>query len=251
MFLENHSVQNLSWSCLSECSGPGEFVVTAGWGVTGFQKGLSPTLMMLQVINFSLWKVLQLLTALVLTKLPMVMSQLNITSVEELFIYTGVFTMGKVWKRNSTTIITIITVLKITDPCYGDSGGPLAIWRAGHWQLVGVLEVFLYFFFADFFLKGRGIQLRDKRDERRWKLEQCGHSEGNWLRLPKIAHWLPIDCPLIDQLNLFIICLSKGLDSRPAWAGTPDRWIHISANFETDFNKMFWYCSTISDLSIF
>ena len=102
--------------------------------------------------QLSLWKVLQLLTALVLTKLPMVMSQLNITSVEELFIYTGVFTMGKVWKRNRTTIITIITVLKITDPCYGDSGGPLAIWRAGHWQLVGVLEVFLYFFFAFVFV---------------------------------------------------------------------------------------------------
>ena len=162
------SVQNLSWSCLSECAGPGEFVVTAGWGVTGFQKGLSPTLMMLQVINFSIWNVLKLLTALVLTKWPVVMSQLNITSVEELFIYTGVFTMGKVWKRNSTTIITIITVLKITDPCYGDSGGPLAIWRAGHWQLVGVLEVFLYFFLrvcicivgADWstILKGRGIQ---------------------------------------------------------------------------------------------
>ena len=60
-------------------------------------------------------------------------------------------------------------MLKITDPCYGDSGGPLAIWRAGHWQLVGVLEVFLYFFLrvcicivgADWstILKGRGIQL--------------------------------------------------------------------------------------------
>ena len=30
---------------------------------------------------------------------------------------------------------------QITDPCYGDSGGPLAVWRAGQWQLVGVLEV--------------------------------------------------------------------------------------------------------------
>ena len=58
-------------------------------------------------------------------------------------------------------------MLKITDPCYGDSGGPLAIWRAGHWQLVGVLEVFLYFrvciciIGADWstILKGRGIQL--------------------------------------------------------------------------------------------
>ena len=29
--------------------GPGEFAVTAGWGVTGFEEGLSPTLMMLQV----------------------------------------------------------------------------------------------------------------------------------------------------------------------------------------------------------
>jgi len=51
------------------------------------------------------------------------MLQLNISSVEDLFIYTGVFTGGK-----------------ITDPCYGDSGGPLAVWRAGQWQLVGVLE---------------------------------------------------------------------------------------------------------------
>ena len=30
-------------------SGPGEFSVTAGWGVTGFEEGLSPTLRMLQV----------------------------------------------------------------------------------------------------------------------------------------------------------------------------------------------------------
>ena len=29
-------------------SGPGEFAVTAGWGVTGFEEGLSPTLRMLQ-----------------------------------------------------------------------------------------------------------------------------------------------------------------------------------------------------------
>ena len=33
-------------------SGPGEFAVTAGWGVTGFEEGLSPTLMMLQVPAF-------------------------------------------------------------------------------------------------------------------------------------------------------------------------------------------------------
>ena len=32
-------------------SGPGEFAVTAGWGVTGFEEGLSPTLMMLQVCS--------------------------------------------------------------------------------------------------------------------------------------------------------------------------------------------------------
>ena len=30
---------------------------------------------------------------------------------------------------------------KITDPCKGDSGGPLAIQRNGEWQLVGVLKV--------------------------------------------------------------------------------------------------------------
>ena len=32
---------------------------------------------------------------------------------------------------------------KITDPCKGDSGGPLAIKRNGEWQLVGVLFVSL------------------------------------------------------------------------------------------------------------
>ena len=29
----------------------------------------------------------------------------------------------------------------LTDPCSGDSGGPLAIRRNGTWELVGVLEV--------------------------------------------------------------------------------------------------------------
>ena len=167
--------------------------------------------------QLSLWKVLQLLTALVLTKLPMVMSQLNITSVEELFIYTGVFTMGKVWKRNSTTIITIIyNCVKDNRPLlWGQwrTPGHLACWSlAASWSPRGVFVFFssrlylyswswleydlkrarnsivFFFSFFWFFLKGRGIQLRDKRDEWRWKLEQCGHSEGNWLRLPKIAH---------------------------------------------------------------
>ena len=36
---------------------------------------------------------------------------------------------------------------KITDPCKGDSGGPLAIQRNGEWQLVGVLFVSLPFVF--------------------------------------------------------------------------------------------------------
>ena len=30
---------------------------------------------------------------------------------------------------------------RITDPCSGDSGGPLFIDRDGHWELVGVLKV--------------------------------------------------------------------------------------------------------------
>ena len=30
---------------------------------------------------------------------------------------------------------------RVTDPCKGDSGGPLAIRRNGQWELVGVLEV--------------------------------------------------------------------------------------------------------------
>ena len=31
---------------------------------------------------------------------------------------------------------------RITDPCDGDSGGPLFVERDGHWELVGVLQVF-------------------------------------------------------------------------------------------------------------
>jgi len=106
---------------------PGEFAVTAGWGVTGFEEGLSPTLMMLQ---------------------------LNITSVEELFIYTGVFTGGK-----------------ITDPCYGDSGGPLAIWRADQWQLVGVLE-------------GEGFNCATNET----------HGDGSWSNVAAQKDWI------LDQL---------------------------------------------------
>ena len=30
---------------------------------------------------------------------------------------------------------------RVTDPCKGDSGGPLALQRNGQWELVGVLEV--------------------------------------------------------------------------------------------------------------
>jgi len=51
------------------------------------------------------------------------MLQLTITKVENMWLYTDVFTDGV-----------------ITDPCDGDSGGPLAILRDGRWQLVGVLK---------------------------------------------------------------------------------------------------------------
>ena len=34
---------------------------------------------------------------------------------------------------------------RITDPCEGDSGGPLFIERGGQWELVGVLKVTVFY----------------------------------------------------------------------------------------------------------
>ena len=55
-------------------------------------------------------------------------------------------TSTKISKKNLDPVF-----FKITDPCYGDSGGPLAIWRDNQWQLVGVLEVLVFGGWVDHF----------------------------------------------------------------------------------------------------
>ena len=77
---------------------PGDEVLTAGWGQTGFGEGFSDQL--------------QKLT-------------LRVTSVEKLFVKTGVTNKDG----------------EVTDPCDGDSGGPLLIRRQGSWEIVGTLQV--------------------------------------------------------------------------------------------------------------
>ena len=77
---------------------PGDEVLTAGWGQTGFREGFSEQLRRLK---------------------------LRVSSVEKLFVKTAVT------NRNG----------EVADPCNGDSGGPLLIWRKGRWEIVGTLEV--------------------------------------------------------------------------------------------------------------
>ena len=63
----------------------------------------------------------------------------------------------------------------ITDPCDGDSGGPLAILRDGRWQLVGVLKVIRDFSKTGGIrgISGGGVQLRKRLLQRRRPVEQC------------------------------------------------------------------------------
>ena len=77
---------------------PGNEVITAGWGQTGFREGFSEQLRKLK---------------------------LRVTSVEKLFVKTGVTNING----------------EVADPCEGDSGGPLLIWRQGNWEIVGTLQV--------------------------------------------------------------------------------------------------------------
>ena len=77
---------------------PGDEVLTAGWGQTGFREGYSDQLRKLK---------------------------LTVTSVENLFVKTNV--------TNSKG--------EVADPCDGDSGGPLLLWRQGNWEIVGTLQV--------------------------------------------------------------------------------------------------------------
>ena len=83
---------------------------------------------------------------------------------------------------------------RVTDPCKGDSGGPLAIQRNGQWELVGVLEVSVSIFniqpsslltqqqqqpkSCSSLSLGRGLQLQERQDKRKWFLEQCCSSKG-------------------------------------------------------------------------
>ena len=72
-----------------------------------------------------------------------------------MWLYTDVFTDGIKEQRLADEIISnlchrLIVMGSypegvITDPCDGDSGGPLAILRDGRWQLVGVLKVIQHF----------------------------------------------------------------------------------------------------------
>ena len=77
---------------------PGDEVLTAGWGHTGFGEGFSDPLQKLM---------------------------LRVTSVEKLFVKTNVTNKDG----------------EVTDPCDGDSGGPLLIRRQGSWEIVGTLQV--------------------------------------------------------------------------------------------------------------
>ena len=85
----------------------GDKALTAGWGLTGYNEGVSDELRSIE---------------------------LTITSTVDIWVYTDNFDEEG----------------RVTDPCKGDSGGPLAIQRDGVWELVGVLKVSLVFLLSNF-----------------------------------------------------------------------------------------------------
>jgi len=77
--------------------------------------------------------------------------ELTISTIEDLWVYTHITD-----ERG-----------RITDPCKGDSGGPLAVRRNSEWQLIGVL-------------KGEGYNCRDNQTT----------GDGLWTLL--LGHWYEI-----------------------------------------------------------
>ena len=79
----------------------------------------------------------------------------------------------------------------ITDPCDGDSGGPLAILRDGRWQLVGVLKVI-----QDFPVESRMYHQGEGYD--------CGrdsfNGDGLWSNVAGQREW--VESQMLDGLTL-------------------------------------------------
>ena len=95
----------------------------------------------------------------------------------------------------------------ITDPCDGDSGGPLAILRDGRWQLVGVLKVI------------REFPQEDKVESRMFQGEgyDCArdsfNGDGLWSNVAGQREWVQSQMleGLTLGLNSLLSCLSSVL----------------------------------------
>ena len=120
----------------TEAPKPDDSVLTAGWGLTGYNEEPSEELRSLELITTRVW------SRDVWSDLPFLQDKFNwpdnaqtlhfwgfktkcCPQVEDLWLYTDIYDEND----------------RLIDPCKGDSGGPLAIKRNGQWELVGVLNV--------------------------------------------------------------------------------------------------------------